>query len=207
MNDLQRTEEWFLVRAGKVTASRIADMMSKTKSGWGASREAYAAELMTERLTGLPIERPSNAAMQWGTETEPQALNAYSFLTDNVVEQVGFVLHPEFDMGGASPDGQVGDDGLVEAKCPTTKTHIEYFEKGSVPRNYVLQMQWQMACTGRAWCDFISFDPRIGDPMLQAFITRVERDDDLISEILTTARDFSDEIDARILALREKAAT
>lgn len=206
MNDLQRTDEWYAARAGKITASRIADMMAKTKAGWGASRAAYAAELIAERLTGQPVDGFTSAAMQWGIDTEPQALAAYSFLTDCAVDPVGFVPHPDFDMGGASPDGLVGADGLVEVKCPNSKTHIEYFEAGNPPRKYLLQMQWQMACTERAWCDFVSFDPRIGEPLLQTFVTRVERDDDLIAEILTTAREFSDDIDARIAALKAKAA-
>ena len=176
----QRSPEWFAARLGKVTASRMSDMMARTKSGYGAGRANYMAELICERLTGQGAERFTNAAMQWGTETEPQARAAYAFLTDAEVEETGFAIHPDIPYLGASPDGLVGADGLVEIKCPNTATHIETLLSDAVPQKYLLQMQTQMACTGRAWCDFMSFDPRL-PAELQAWIKRVDRDDAVIA--------------------------
>lgn len=178
----QGTEAWLKERIGKVTASRIADMMAKTKTGWGASRANYAAQLVAERLTGTPAETFSNAAMKWGTETEPQARAAYEFYSGLPVQEVGFVAHPAISQSGASPDGLVGDLGLVEIKCPNTATHIETLLDGTVPGKYNLQMQWQLACTGRQWCDWVSFDPRMPESM-RLFIKRVDRNGGLIAEL------------------------
>lgn len=206
----QQTEEWFATRIGKVTASRVADVMAKTKTGYSASRANYMAELICERLTGQQGERFTNAAMAWGVETEPQARAAYEFLTDNTVTETGLVLHPAIADFGASPDGLVGVDGLVEIKCPNTATHIETLLGEAVPSKYITQMQAQMACTGRAWCDFVSFDPRLpGD--LQLWVKRVDRDEAFIAEMESEIRAFLTELDAKVEALRarysmEKAA-
>lgn len=202
----QHSEEWWSARAGRVTASRIADVMAKTKTGWGAGRKNYMAELITERLTGQCAPGFSNAAMQWGTEVEPQARDAYRFITLGSVEETGFHVHPDIDQSGASPDGLVGDDGLVEIKCPNTATHLETLESEKIADKYLLQMQWQMACTGRAWCDFMSFDPRLPDEM-QAWIKRVPRDDERISEIESAVRDFLAELEDRVATLRKKYMT
>jgi len=182
MTDEQRTDEWFAARLGKVTASRIADVMAKTKTGYGAARKNYAAQLVCERLTGNVAESYTNAAMQWGIDTEPQARAAYEFMTDQAVEQVGFIDHPQIEMSGASPDGLIRQVGLVEIKCPNTATHIETLLDGKVPDKYIKQMQWQMDCTGREWCDFVSYDPRLPAEM-QLWICRVDRDDEAIQEI------------------------
>lgn len=209
-SDEQRTAEWFAARLGKVTGSRVADLMAKTKSGYSASRANYMAELICERLTGQQGERFTNAAMAWGTETEPQARAAYEFLTDRAVVETGFVMHPTLADFGASPDGLVGDDGLLEIKCPNTATHIETLLNEAVPGKYTTQMQAQMACTGRAWCDFVSFDPRLpGD--LQLWVKRVDRDAAFITEMESEIRAFLTELDAKVEALRtrysmEKAA-
>jgi putative phage-type endonuclease len=190
MTDLiQGSPEWFAVRLGKVTASRVADVIAKTKSGPSASRTNYMAELIAERLTGETAERFTNAAMQWGTEKEPDARAAYEFRTDATVTQVGFVIHPTIDASGASPDGLVGADGLVEIKCPSIATHLETLLEQNIPAKYVTQMQWQMACTGRAWCDFVSFDPRLPESM-RLFMRRVPRDDKRISELETEVAAF-----------------
>ena len=202
-NAEQGTREWLLRRAGKVTASRIADLMARTKTGWGASRANYAAELVAERLTGEPAERFTNAAMQWGTTTEPEARAAYAFHCDADVVEVGFVEHPGIGMAGASPDGLVGTDGLVEIKCPNTATHIDTLLKGAIPEKYRLQMLWQMACTGRAWCDFASYDPRLPEHM-QLFVTRLMRDDAAIAEIEREVATFLDEVSATVAALNER---
>ena len=199
----QRSEEWFAARLGKVTASRVADMMATTKSGYSTSRANYMAELICERLTGQQAERFSNAAMQWGTDVEPQARAAYEFITDASVQEVGLIDHPSIAMFGASPDGLIGADGLIEIKCPNTATHIETLLGEVVPGKYVTQMQVQMACTGRAWCDFVSFDPRLpGD--LQLWIKRVQRDDVAIHNIEAETVKFLGELEAKVLALRSR---
>ena len=169
----QRTEEWFAARCGKVTASRVADIIAKTKTGYSASRENYLAQLVCERMTQKPAESYSNAAMQWGTDQEPFARAAYEANKDVLVEEVGFVLHPTIEGAGASPDGLVGEYGLVEIKCPNTATHIQTLLDQKIPEKYVTQMQWQMACAKRDWCDFVSFDPRMEEG-LQLFVKRVE---------------------------------
>jgi putative phage-type endonuclease len=201
MRDLvQGSDDWLRARAGSVGASQIADLMAKTKSGWGASRETLMARIIAERLTGTPQESYVNAAMQHGTDTEPQARSAYAFVRDADVAEVGLVPHPEIEGTHASPDGLVGDDGLVEIKCPSTATHIDTLLRGTIADRYVKQMQWQMACTGRAWCDFVSFDPRMpGD--LQLFIHRLARDEALIAETADAVRLFLMETQARITRL------
>ena len=178
----QRSEEWFAARCGKVTASRVADIIAKTKTGPSASRENYLAQLVCERMTGKPADSYSNAAMQWGTDQEPFARAAYEAAKDVLVEEVGFIVHPSIEGAGASPDGLVGLFGLVEIKCPNTATHIQTLLDQKVPEKYNTQMQWQMACTGRQWCDFVSFDPRMADG-LQLFIKRVEYDPIYVSQL------------------------
>jgi putative phage-type endonuclease len=199
----QRTEGWLSERTGKVTASAVYKVMAKTKTGYGADRANYLAELVTERLTGLPVSSFSNAAMQHGIDTEPQARAAYQFHLGYSVEETGFHPHPFMAMFGASPDGLCGDAGLVEIKCPNSATHIETLRGGSIAKKYILQMQVQMACTGRDWCDFVSFDPRM--PLeLQLHVQRVNRDDKLIAEIEAEVGDFLDEVDATVADLRAR---
>lgn len=206
MNDMiQGSPEWFAARLGKVTASRVADLTATTKAGWGASRKNYLAELVAERLTGVSAAGFTNAAMQWGTETEPQARAAYEFFHDAEVEQVGFVVHPHILMAGASPDGLIGDDGLIEIKCPNTSTHIDTLLGAEVPTKYLTQMQFQMACTGRQWCDFVSFDPRMPEN-LRLFTRRVLRDADVIDALENAVRIFLVELEATIAALGKIAA-
>jgi putative phage-type endonuclease len=177
----QGTPEWFAQRLGKVTASRVADIMAKTKTGVAASRGNYLAQLVAERLTGQAADTFKSGAMQHGTETEPMARMAYEAETGLIVTEVAMIQHPAIEMSGASPDGLVGEDGLVEIKCPNTSTHIATLIADKASSQYIPQMQWQMACTGRAWCDFVSFDPRMPEDM-QLFIKRVPRDNDLIAE-------------------------
>jgi len=202
MHDIvQGSEEWHAIRLGKVTASRVADVVAKTKSGWGASRANYMAELIAERLTGATADRFVNAAMQWGNETEAEARAAYQFQTDAEVVEVGFVNHPTIAESGASPDGLVGNIGLVELKCPNTATHIDTLLSGAVPGKYITQMQWQMACTGRYWCDFVSYDPRL-PPEMAIWIKRVDRDEERITELQDMVREFLAELDAKVADLR-----
>lgn len=196
----QGTPEWHQQRLGKVTASRIADLTAKTKTGWSTSRANYMAELICERLTGVPTESYTSAAMQWGTEQEPHARAAYEFMQDCTVDPCGFIEHPSIAMTGASPDGLVGTDGLVEIKCPITATHIETLSGGTVPGKYLAQIQWQLACTGRQWCDWVSFDPRMPAAM-QLFVQRIERDVKAIAEAEKAVTDFLAELDGKIAAL------
>ena len=203
MTDQQRTTEWFAQRLGKVTASKVADVIARTKSGYSASRENYLAQLVVERFTGTVAESYSNAAMQWGTDQEPFARAAYEHATGVLVEECGFVLHPEISESGASPDGLVGDDGLIEIKCPSTATMIETLLDDKIPGKYITQMQWQMACTGRAWCDFVCFDPRMPEG-LQLYIKRVDRDDAYIADLASEIRKFLAEVEAKVSALQQK---
>jgi len=193
----QGTDAWFNIRIGKVTASRVADVLAKTKTGYSTTRDNYMAQLVCERLTGQKGESFTNAAMQHGTETEPLARAAYEARYDVLVDEVGFVSHPTIEMAGASPDGLVGDEGLLEIKAPNTATHIETLLSESVPNKYYTQMQFQLACTGRQWCDFLSFDNRLPTE-LQMFVKRVPRDDMYIKLIEDEIVKFLAELDTKI---------
>lgn len=193
----QGSPEWHERRRGKVTASRIADMLSKTKTGWGAGRADYRSQLVAERLTGIIADSYTNEAMEWGTANEAEARNAYAFYGNVDVVQVDFIDHPTIPMSGASPDGLVGEHGLVEIKCPNTATHIKTLLGGMIPGKYQLQMLWQMACTGRQWCDFVSYDPRMPDDM-RLFVQRIARDDGQIAEIAEEVVTFLKEVDATV---------
>ena len=193
----QRTEEWFATRAGKVTASRVADVIAKTKSGYSASRANYLAQLVAERLTGKPQESFSNAAMEWGTSQEPYARAAYESKASVLVDEVGFVEHPSITLSGASPDGLVGSDGLCEIKCPNTATHLDYLLAKGVPAKYKPQMAWQLACTEREWCDFVYFDPRLPEHH-QLFVVRYIPEDGYIQELEAEVSKFLDEVQETI---------
>lgn len=186
----QGTEDWHTARLGKVTASRLSAVLAKGKSGGtSATRRNYMAELIAERLTGDHSEGFSSASIQWGKDNEPLAREQYELLKNATVVQTGFQPHPTLKDTGASPDGLIGDDGMVEIKCPNTATHIDRIAGASIKREYRLQMQWQMECTGRKWCDFVSFDPRM--PMhLQLHVERVERDEGAIQEIKEAVAQF-----------------
>jgi len=196
----QGSPEWHQARLGKVTASKVADVMAKTKTGPSASRTNYMAQLLCERLTGTPTDCFMNDAMRWGTEKEPEARLAYSFHHDADVTEIAFVDHPTIAMAGASPDGLIGNDGLLEIKCPNTATHLDTLLSETVPAKYVTQMMWQMACTGRAWCDFVSFDPRLPAEM-SLFIRRVPRDVSMILDLEGDVAAFLREIDGKVEAL------
>jgi putative phage-type endonuclease len=198
----QRSDQWFAARIGKVTASRVADVLAKTKSGYSTSRDNYMAQLVCERLTGQREEFFTSAAMQHGTDTEPLARAAYESLKDVLVDEVGFVPHPSIIMAGASPDGLVGDNGLLEIKCPNTATHIDTLLSQTVPGKYNTQMQFQMACTDREWCDFVSFDNRLPEE-LQLFVKRVPRDNMYIRLMEDEIVKFLNELDIKIAQLME----
>lgn len=198
----QRSPEWFAARLGKVTASRVADIVAKTKAGYSTSRANYMSELIVERLTGSVTDFYQNSAMLWGTNTEPLACAAYEVLAGELVEAVGFVPHPTIPMSGASPDGLIGDAGLLEIKCPNTSTHIETVLSQEAPTKYITQMQWQMACTRREYCDFVSFDPRLPAEM-SIFVRRVPRDEVLIKSLEEEVSKFLAEIDEKIATIKK----
>lgn len=200
MTVIQGSPEWFASRLGKVTASRMVDVLAKLKTGEAASRAGYRAELVAERLTGKQAESFSNSSMKWGADCEPLARAAYEAETGVFVTETAMVPHPVIEKAGASPDGLVGAMGQIEVKCPETKNHIDTILSGKAPAKYIPQMQWQMACTGRAWCDFISFDPRMPAEM-QLFAVRVLRDDDLIAAYEAEVVKFLAEVDDTITRL------
>jgi putative phage-type endonuclease len=191
---------WRKARSGLVTASRLGDLTARTKTGWSASRASYMGQILAERLTGEPLQTAASGPMRWGLETEPLAKAAYAYRMDVEVEAAGFVLHPTVPMSGASPDGFLGEDGVIEIKCPTTITHLETLAADEIPSKHLAQMHWQMACTGRAWCDFVSFDPRLPEE-LKLFVRRAHQDEAFITELEGMVRTFLDEVDQRLLAI------
>ncbi len=193
VKQLMGSPDWFTARPGLVTASRIADVVARTNSGYGASRANYMAQLVAERLTRKPTERFVSPAMQWGLDHEANARAAYEFFTDNTVEAIGFVAHPTIAMSGASPDGLVGAHGLCELKCPNTATHIDTLLEDGIPAKYESQMFWQIACTGREWCDLVSYDPRMPDGM-SLYVQRLARNDEKIAALKFEVTTFIQEL-------------
>jgi putative phage-type endonuclease len=197
----QGSEEWLKIRLGKVTASGVADVLAKTKTGVSASRGNYLIKLAIQRVTGVVEESFTNDAMQWGKDHEAQARVAYEVASGNFVDQVAFVDHPSILWFGASPDGLVNDDGLVEIKCPNSATHWSYIKDDGPPNKYYIQMQAQMACTGRSWCDFVSYDPRMPERS-QLYIKRVMREDDYIAEMEAEVKKFLDEVAVEVKLMK-----
>ncbi len=201
----QGSEEWLAARAGKVTASRMDAVLAKIKTGEAAARRDYRMQIVAEILTGKPQESSFiNAEMQWGIDHEELACSAYEIATDCLVDAVGLVLHPTIERSAASPDRLVGTDGLLEIKCPKTATHLNYLLDGVLPKDYQPQMLWQMACTGRAWCDFVSYDPRLPERM-QLFRVRLQRDEERIKELETEVLKFLGEVDKMLETVRRFA--
>lgn len=191
----QQTPEWLAVRIGRVTASRVCDVLATLKDPKkeSADRRNYRNELVCETLTGLTEENYVNAAMEWGIENEPLARAAYEMTTDLSVDPVGFAVHPSIELFGASPDAMVGEDGVLEIKCPQTATHLNWMLRGEVPAEHKAQMYSEMACTGRRWCDFVSYDRRL-PKHLRLFVRRLEWDDAAIAEIETKVTEFLGEV-------------
>ena len=202
----QRSAEWFSARLGKVTASKIDDIMVKTKYGESQYTKKYKLQLVTERLTNKVVPLFMNAAMAHGVEFEDEArveyANKMKLLIGTDVREVGLIDHPSIDMSAASPDGLVGEDGLIEIKCVQPMTHTETLESGVIARKYIHQMQWQMACTGKKWCDFVSYQPSFPEDC-KLFIKRVERDDDLIGHLEVAVSKFLSEVDDKIKSIKE----
>jgi putative phage-type endonuclease len=203
MSDIEQgTPEWFKQRCGKATASRISDIVAKTKTGYSTSRANYMAQLVVERMTNQVAESYTNAAMEWGIENEPFARAAYEAKTGNMVDQVGSIDNPSVPMSSASPDGLIGNDGCLEIKCPNTATHIDTILGEPIAKKYYDQMQWQMRCANRDWCDFVSFDPRMPSH-LQLFIKRVERNILYIAQLEMEVIQFLAEVDDKVKKLNE----
>ena len=198
----QGSVEWHLQRIGKVTASRVADVLSKGKSGESASRKNYRTELVVQRLTGVPGESFTNAAIEHGIATEPMARYAYEAEMGVFVDQVAFIEHPTIANFGCSPDGVIAD-GLIEIKCPNSSTHIEYLTDDKPPAKYIPQMQCQMAVMGARWCDFVSFDPRLPND-LQLFVVRLERDEEYIEAMESEVKKFLSEVEEMFTKLKER---
>jgi putative phage-type endonuclease len=199
----QGTAEWHQLRLGKVTASRVADILAKTKSGASASRGNYLIELALQRVTKTIEESYTNAAMEWGTQTEPQARVAYEVATGNFVDQIAFVNHPTIAGFGCSPDGLVANDGLIEIKCPNSATHWSYIKANKPPEKYIIQMQAQMAVTGAKWCDFVSFDPRMPERS-QLLIVRVPRDPEFILFMEAEINQFLSEVEVEVNLMEKR---
>lgn len=193
----QHTNEWWTARLGKVTASRIGDVMARTQKGWGAPRKHYLAEKVAERITGKSKDRKRVASLDQRLEIETDSRIAYEYYRDVEVVQVGFIEHPRIPMCGASPDGLIGCDGGLELKNLDTENHIEVITAGSIDRDYIYQIQFNMAVTERVWWDFGSFDPNMPEE-LKLYVQRVERDDALIAEIETNVIDFLAEVDQKV---------
>ena len=203
INVEQGSDEWKQARLGHVTASNMAEVMSKGKgTGEAVGRYKYKVRLVAERLTMTAGESYTNAAMQWGIEQEQFACIAYEAQKETFVDKIGFVLHPEIKWLGVSPDRIVGQDGLIEVKCPNTTTHLDYLFDNKVPAEYYKQIQCQLWVTGRQWCDFVSYDPRL-PKRNQLLIVRTERDEKLIAEMKTETEKFLAEVETLIIKLGE----
>lgn len=197
---VQGSPEWFAERCGMATASKFKDIMAKVKSGEAAGRRNYRAAVVCERLTGRPAETYSNAAMEWGTQTEPLARMAFEIVTGALVEEVGFIRHATL-MAGASPDGLIDADGMIEIKCPNTATHIETLLGGMSP-DHMPQVQGQMWIAGRRWVDFVSFDPRLPEK-LKLHIQRISRDDIYIKTLESEVTAFLESVSKTVEQLEK----
>ena len=199
----QRTEEWYQARLGKVTASRIADIVAKTQKGaYTQKRVDYMNELLCERLTGQREEKYTSSDMQRGTELEEQARQMYELESARDVSEIAFVPHPRIQMNGASPDGLIEEEGLLEIKCPKTATHLAFLENKQPKFKYICQMQWQMACTGRKWCDFVSYDDRLPENLAYRSV-HIPRDDDFIQSLEQEVEKFLAELEQKITHIQE----
>ncbi|ATO56895.1 lambda exonuclease family protein [Bartonella sp. 1-1C] len=205
----QRTAEWFQARLGKVTASNVYNVISRTARNLPTSKyEEYKIKLMTERLVGEISDSYTTAAMQRGIEHEGDALKEYSFIYDREVTPCGFIQHPTIEMAGASPDGLIGENGLIEIKCPQSVNHLRFWMTEKIKPEYLAQMQFQMACTGRQWCDFVSYDPRFSGQSahLRLKVQRIHRNDEQIESINQAVEAFLEEIEQDIKQITAQAA-
>ena len=200
---IQGSQEWFAARAGSLGASSVADALAKTKSGWGASRANVKARLIAERITGRPVETFSNAAMQRGTELEPQARAMYEIVSGYDVAEVGIVPHPRIAHSHCSPDGLCDDDGMVELKCCGAARHFELLTDSPPEARYITQCHWQLACTGRKWVDLAYFHPDLPQSM-QLVIHRIERNDAVLIDLEDQVSAFLAEVAATVADLEAR---
>ena len=195
--------EWFRARCGSLGASQIADALARTKTGWGASRANVMAQLAVERLTGVPTEGFTTAAMQWGIDTEPQARTAYSFMTNADVQEVGLIIHPRINGTHASPDGLIGEDGVLEIKCAQAAAHLDVLLSEKVPDKYQKQAVWQLACSGRQYADVVYYNPTFPASM-QMWTTRINRDEALVDQLEAEVRLFLKELEGKVEELKRR---
>lgn len=206
MNLEQGSVEWRRARVGKLGASRFQDAIARTKTGWGASRANYRAELVCERISGIPYEGYRNGYMDRGNQIEPDAVTAYEYQMDIEAQTCGFCLHPEIPMAGASPDRLIGDVGMIEAKCRTTAIHFDLLLRQVIPERNHTQIQFQLACRPeRLWCDFVSFDPRAPE-RYQLLVKRIYRDGRRIAELEQMGREFLVEVEQMTAELQSRVA-
>src|SRR5688572_7107518 len=203
VTDTQRDGAWLQARCGMATASRFRDVTARTKSGPAAARRNYLVELATERMTKQAASTFVSSAMQWGTEQEPGAKILYARQMDVEIDEVGFCRHDKLQ-AGASPDGLVDWDGLIEIKCPyQSANHIETWLFG-MPSEHMAQVQGQLWITGRQWCDFVSYDCRMPED-LQLYVQRIPRDDVYIDSLQQQVADFLGEVDGLVSTLMGRA--
>lgn len=196
----QGSIEWLMARIGFCSGSRFADVLDFTQKGKpGAKRTTYLWELVSERLTGKPVERFVNAAMEWGTAYEGEARMAYEAFTGNMVAEQGFLHHPTVAMCGGSVDGLVDDDGMVEFKCPSTSTHLKTVLSGEC--EHLPQIMGYLWITGRKWCDFVSYDPRLPAP-LNLYIKRIDADAEYITNLDREVQKFLAEVSDTVAKLK-----
>lgn len=200
---IQRSEEWLAARCGSLGASAVHEAVARTKTGWGASRANRMAALVIERLTGVPQETYQNAAMLHGIEYEEEARAAYSLNAGAVVQEVGLIRHPTLAGTHASPDGLIGEDGTLEIKCPQPAAHLATLLGEAIPERYIIQMQWQMRCAGRQWCDFASYSPNFPDGM-RLFVHRIKFDHAVVTKLEAEVAEFLAEVDQKVAALRSR---
>jgi hypothetical protein len=200
---VQRSPEWFAARAGRLGASKVAEAIGRLKRSGERTKAAsdLMFEIAAERITGEPAKRVN--ALHWGADHEDEGRRAYAFMTNAEVKQVGFITHPTIADSGCSPDALVGDDGGLELKCPTSSVHLQTLLADAIPEDHVPQIVWNLACTGRAFWDFASFDPRF-PPGLQLFVKRAERDEAAIAAMEAEVVAFLAELDGKIAALVER---
>jgi putative phage-type endonuclease len=191
----QQSAQWYQERIGKLTASSMAAAMDYLKNGTpSAKRRDLQVAIVAERMTDIIREAYVNAAMTWGSEHEAEAKLMYVERTGNAVMPAPFCPHPTIENFGASPDGFIGHDGLLETKCPTSTTFVRWKLAGDVPAEHKPQMLAQLACTGRKWVDFAAFDPRMPENR-RLIIHRYAPPPDEIASVEAAAIKFLDEVD------------
>ena len=201
----QGSDAWKLQRCGSIGASDAPRVVRRTKSGYSADRESLMAAKVVERLTGVPVEIFKTQAMLQGTAREPDARMTYSVVKDLEVEEVGLVKHPLIEGSHASPDGYVGSLGLIEIKAPLPAAHLDTLLNETISGDHIVQMQWQMACTGRHWCDYVSFNPDF-PPAMQLWIRRVPRDPGFIGDLESEIKQFIRELEQKVDKLSRRYA-